>query len=759
MALPATLAMPAGNRTLRRQGGFVVPGVTSSDPLSLTGAAATAGYQVELIADEYNVSRWMITIAGTANAAPPATISGLANGATVTGTLTSGATNCALTITIEDGAYDVRPKWSDTNSSWEMRLVYLNTVLPLQLGNRIRLRPGEYGYVQGDPFSDQRLRFNTPAGTWTGSNYVIVSPRVPYEAQWARIRLDGATSPTRNLYTHFTEIEFTPPPLTGQDPNGQNTVYFVSACNYVKFDYNRVWGQPTQGLPPNGTGRDLTSAFAILGNFIEVTHNDVEWCWNFLAANSLGQGLIVQWNDVRYVYNDGLKTNHYQIVIEDNFFTDKRCADPNSSGQGVHADMIQHLGYSDGISRSGFYVRRNIIVRGDGRPGWPDGQGLFFDDSTNSSLMLDVIFENNLTIQTQPNGQVLRNADQFISRGNATLLDPTVGPVVDTDTGTNPAGPYPVGIIISNASTGAAGSGGLLSGNISNKTTVISSAQQPPPTVTNNVLLDPFAVSGATSYADNFTAPVFGSALSSRSAVISAFTPKSGSLIATNNAGPLDTSGAWRTYGAATGVTLSGPSGGAELVASTNFTVGANGSIAGTVTVTPSDGGAGGTFTPTSVAISSGTPVATFTYTPPAGSATRTISVTNNGGLSNPASLSYIVNAPAVTTVTFSAPSQIVVGVSGVLTASVDGLAPSDITVTLTPVSGLAFGGSILIESGTSEGSTTITASTAGTKTITGTDDAGLIGPDPINVVAISPAVTYANVGSLLRCGFVAPIA
>lgn len=115
-------------------------------------------------------------------------------------------------------------------------------------------------------------------------------------------------------------------------------------------------------------------------------------------------------------------------------------------------------------------------------------------------------------------------------------------------------------------------------------------------------------------------------------------------------AGPFTTSGA-----AATAVTMSGPSGGVTGVASTNFTVGANGVISGTVTVTPSSGSGGGTFTPTSVNISSGTPTATFTYTP-ASVGAKTISVTNSGGLTNPSNITYTATAaPSVPTVTTDA--------------------------------------------------------------------------------------------------------
>lgn len=97
---------------------------------------------------------------------------------------------------------------------------------------------------------------------------------------------------------------------------------------------------------------------------------------------------------------------------------------------------------------------------------------------------------------------------------------------------------------------------------------------------------------------------------------------------------------------AATTVTFAGPTTGVSGIASTNFTVGANGAITGTVVVTPSDASNGGTFTPTTVSISSGSPTGTFTYTP-ASTGTKTISVTNNGSLSNPSNISYVSSAAA----------------------------------------------------------------------------------------------------------------
>lgn len=97
---------------------------------------------------------------------------------------------------------------------------------------------------------------------------------------------------------------------------------------------------------------------------------------------------------------------------------------------------------------------------------------------------------------------------------------------------------------------------------------------------------------------------------------------------------------------AATALTLSGPSSGSVGVASSAFTVSANGTLAANVTVSLSDGGAGGTFTPTSVTLTSAATSGTFTYTP-ASTGAKTISFTNSGGLANPSDVTYTANAGA----------------------------------------------------------------------------------------------------------------
>lgn len=100
---------------------------------------------------------------------------------------------------------------------------------------------------------------------------------------------------------------------------------------------------------------------------------------------------------------------------------------------------------------------------------------------------------------------------------------------------------------------------------------------------------------------------------------------------------------------AATTYTLAGPASGATGVASANFTVTASGTLASSVTVTPSDASNGGTFSPTSVTLASGSNTsATFVYTP-ASTGTKTISTTNSGTLTDPSAVTYTATAALVT--------------------------------------------------------------------------------------------------------------
>ena len=97
----------------------------------------------------------------------------------------------------------------------------------------------------------------------------------------------------------------------------------------------------------------------------------------------------------------------------------------------------------------------------------------------------------------------------------------------------------------------------------------------------------------------------------------------------------------------ATTYVFSGPSSGLPAIASTPFTVHllSGETVPAPVTVTPHDGGGGGTFAPATMNLTTAAPSATFTYTP-ASTGVKTISTTNGGGLSNPPSLTYTAAVP-----------------------------------------------------------------------------------------------------------------
>ena len=110
-----------------------------------------------------------------------------------------------------------------------------------------------------------------------------------------------------------------------------------------------------------------------------------------------------------------------------------------------------------------------------------------------------------------------------------------------------------------------------------------------------------------------------------------------GNVSAPPIAGSLTTS-----VGPATATTLTGPSGGTVGSASAPFTVGLNGT--GTSAITPSDSGAGGTFTPAGAQTVTYPATAAFTYTA-ASAGAKTISTTNSSSLTNPTAVAYSASA------------------------------------------------------------------------------------------------------------------
>jgi hypothetical protein len=194
---------------------------------------------------------------------------------------------------------------------------------------------------------------------------------------------------------------------------------------------------------------------------------------------------------------------------------------------------------------------------------------------------------------------------------------------------------------------------------------------------------------------------------------------------------------------------LTGPGSGGIGAPSTNFTVAlpTGGAVTSVVTVIPSDNGAGGTFTPTSVALTTVAPSATFTYTP-ASTGTKTISTTNNRGLTDPANISYDTFAP---TYSLSGPSVCTVGVPSsnftVVMATTPVLAG---TVVITPndsAGGTFTPATVSLTTAAPSATFTYTSAASGTRIISVTNNRGLDNPANLVVEVAGPLVDGQLVG------------
>jgi hypothetical protein len=202
----------------------------------------------------------------------------------------------------------------------------------------------------------------------------------------------------------------------------------------------------------------------------------------------------------------------------------------------------------------------------------------------------------------------------------------------------------------------------------------------------------------------------------------------------------------------ATAVTLSGPSSGLVGSASTNFTAGANGTITGTVVVTPNDSSGGGTFSPTTVSISSGSPTGTFTYTPGSGGA-KSIGVTNDGSLTNPSAITY--TASAATTYTVTGPSGGGVGVASTNFTVTRGSGGVVGNVTVTPSDGGGGGTftptTVNISNGSTSATFTYTPASSGAKTLSFTNNGGLTNPSNLTYTVTTDQTIYCDSASIIK--------
>ncbi len=258
-------------------------------------------------------------------------------------------------------------------------------------------------------------------------------------------------------------------------------------------------------------------------------------------------------------------------------------------------------------------------------------------------------------------------------------------------------------------------------------------------TVTPNALVSSAVITMSDGAAGGTFTPTTLTFTNTSAAQTFTYTPVAGAAvtISTNNSTLTDPVSLTYTP-TATSYTLAGPANGPLSTASSNFTVTPNAKVIAAV-VTLADGGAGGTFTPTTLTFTNSAVAQTFTYTP-ASAGVKTISATNNGGLSDPVSLSFTVTATAYTLNGPSTGANLVPSTNFAVTPNAFivsvVITPSDSAGggTFTPVS-LTFTNSAAAQT------FTYTPASNGLKTISTTNNSTLT--DPASVTYLVPTVGH----------------
>lgn len=197
---------------------------------------------------------------------------------------------------------------------------------------------------------------------------------------------------------------------------------------------------------------------------------------------------------------------------------------------------------------------------------------------------------------------------------------------------------------------------------------------------------------------------------------------------------------------ASTSIQLSGPTSGTAGVAATLSLTANNGGPAADDVITPSDGGAGGTFTPATVTIGKGVsdPVE-FTYTPADASdgKTVTLSATDSAKIGVTGSVSMTVAANPAHTYQISAPTAGYVNRPTTVTLTPGAAPTADITLTLTDggKGGTFTPATVKFASGSTAAQTaTYTPSTTGSVTVAATNSGSLVDPGGVTLtIAAEP--------------------
>lgn len=205
---------------------------------------------------------------------------------------------------------------------------------------------------------------------------------------------------------------------------------------------------------------------------------------------------------------------------------------------------------------------------------------------------------------------------------------------------------------------------------------------------------------------------------------------------------------------APTKYTVSPGSASVAAKASTVVTFTLDAAAASAVTITPSDGGAGGTWSAGYLVIAAGQMSATLTYTAGSAAGSVTLTGTNDGGLTNgTAGLSVTTVASKVT---LSGPATLTVGSAATYTVALDASPSSAVTVTLAGTLAGSFSqASVTFAAGATALSQTVTftASAAGSGSISATNSASLTNPAALTVTAGTTATAPGAPGVSLTAG------
>ena len=169
-----------------------------------------------------------------------------------------------------------------------------------------------------------------------------------------------------------------------------------------------------------------------------------------------------------------------------------------------------------------------------------------------------------------------------------------------------------------------------------------------------------------------------------------------------------------------------------------------NAAATSNVTITPSP--TNGSFSPSTVTITTGNTTGTTTFTDST-IGVSTISSTNSAGLTDPANITF--NATGATTYTQSiSPTSGPTPATGTLTYTLGGILGVSITITPSATHGTFTPSTVVIAAGQTTGSTVLSDSTVGASTISSTNNQSLTNPSNITFTVTAGATSYTQSAS-----------